>query len=375
MRQFDVAVLGGGFYGCCIAILLGKHDQKVSLFEKENGLLQKASGINQARVHGGYHYPRSLMTATRSLINYPRFLHDFQKAIVDDVEHIYAISKYGSKTNSKQFFNIFNKLGAKIKNAPSIIKKLFNGDLIEDVYIVNEAIFDWTKLEKIMLEKLHLSNVELFFNTEIKSVKAFNKKLVVNTASECGYKANRVFSCLYSKLNVLQGNSNVSLLPLKYEFSELALVMPPHELKNRAITIMDGPYFSLMPYPQKKLHTLSHVRYTPHGSWIDQNSSCNNSWVNRGLCHSNYIYMQRDAERYMPILKELQYVTSIFETKTILQRNEIDDGRPILFREEPTLPNFFTIMGSKIDNIYDVLDVIKDKIQSKSRATESEYFL
>ena len=76
--------------------------------------------------------------------------------------------------------------------------------------------------------------------------------------------------------------------------------------------------------------------------------------------------MKHDAIRYMPLLKELQYVNSLYEIRTILQQNENDDGRPIFFREEPTLHNFYTVMGSKIDNIYDVLDVILDRCVTKS---------
>ncbi|HLB41820.1 MAG TPA: FAD-dependent oxidoreductase [Gammaproteobacteria bacterium] len=375
MKQFDVAVLGGGFYGCCIAILLARQHSNVTLIEKEGGLLQKASSANQARVHGGYHYPRSFMTATRSLINYSRFLLDFHQAIIDDIEHIYAIARYGSKTNARQFYNNFKKMGAKIYQAPSTtIKKLFNLNLIEDAFIVNETVFDWTILEKIMLEKLSLYGVKLSLNTEIHSVTRLNHQLVVNTSSGNRFLANQVMSCLYSRLNTLQANSNLPLLPLKHELAELSLVKPLQMLEKRAITIMDGHFFSLMPFPQKNLSTLSHVRYTPHESWIDQkNFHINPVMVDIKNLNSNFIYMQRDAARYMPMLKELQYFDSIYEIKTILQSNEIDDGRPILFREEPTLPNFFTIMGSKIDNIYDILDVISNETTIKACFTKSEY--
>lgn len=374
MEQFDVAVLGGGFYGCSIAIFLAEQNFKVALFEKENALLQKASSINQARVHGGYHYPRSFMTATRSLINYSRFTHDYRKAIIDEVEHIYAISRYGTKTSAKQFYNIFKKLGAQINRASSnLIREIFNLDLVEDAFMVNEAIFDWAILEKIMVEKLHLCGVKLFLNTEINNVTVFNQQYIVKTTFGEAHQAKKVFSCLYSKLNLIQTNSNLPLLPLKYELAELALVEPLPKIDKRAITIMDGQFFSLMPYPQKKLYTLSHVRYTPHESWIDQDKF---NKVSATLDHnhivSNYIFMKQDAVRYMPILNDLKYVSSLYEIKTIMQRNEIDDGRPILFREEPTLKNYFSVMGSKIDNVYDILDVISDKLLIKSHLTASE---
>lgn len=366
MRRFDAIVLGGGFYGCCIAIHLSQYYDHVALIEKENRILQRASSLNQARVHGGYHYPRSFMTATRSLFNYAQFMHDFQGAIVDNIEHIYAIAKYGSKTNVKQFYNMFKRIGAPIQHAPDILaQKLFNPDLIEDAFIANESIYDCSILEKQLWDKLKIAGVKIFLNSEIQAVRPFNNHLVAhNTAGEA-YFASQIFSCLYSNLNKLQSNSGLSLLPLKYQLAEVPLVEPPSILKKRAITIMDGPFFTMLPYPQKNLHTFGHVRYTNHTSWIDPHHLSNG---NSQQSTSNFIYMKHDAIRYMPPLRELKYVNSLYEVRTILQRNENDDGRPIFFREEPTLPNFYAVMGSKIDNIYDVLDVISDKCIIKNGA-------
>ncbi|MBD3843073.1 MAG: D amino acid oxidase (DAO) family protein, partial [Campylobacterales bacterium] len=51
---------------------------------------------------------------------------------------------------------------------------------------------------------------------------------------------------------------------------------------------------------------------------------------------------------------------SLFEVKTVLVKNETDDGRPILFEEYPSLPGFYSVLGGKIDNIYDVLERLDD---------------
>jgi hypothetical protein len=66
--------------------------------------------------------------------------------------------------------------------------------------------------------------------------------------------------------------------------------------------------------------------------------------------------MVRDSARYIPAIREAKYVESLFEVKTVLVKNEGDDGRPILFERHPGLPNCFSILGGKIDNIYDVLE-------------------
>jgi glycine/D-amino acid oxidase-like deaminating enzyme len=68
----EAAVIGGGFYGLYLAEYLAARVGRVLLFEREPGLMRRASYANQARVHNGYHYPRSVLTALRSREVHPR---------------------------------------------------------------------------------------------------------------------------------------------------------------------------------------------------------------------------------------------------------------------------------------------------------------
>jgi hypothetical protein len=43
----------------------------------------------------------------------------------------------------------------------------------------------------------------------------------------------------------------------------------------------------------------------------------------------------------------------------VLAGNEDDDGRPILFEKSVRSPRVISILGAKIDNIYDVLELIE----------------
>ena len=69
-----VVVVGGGFYGSSLAAHLAREGAQVTLLEARADLLGGASYFNQARVHGGYHYPRSLRTAGRSQASYVDFM-------------------------------------------------------------------------------------------------------------------------------------------------------------------------------------------------------------------------------------------------------------------------------------------------------------
>jgi hypothetical protein len=57
-----VRVLGGGWYGCHLASALIEAGHEVELHESAARLFSGASGGNPARLHKGFHYPRSRLT-------------------------------------------------------------------------------------------------------------------------------------------------------------------------------------------------------------------------------------------------------------------------------------------------------------------------
>ena len=138
----------------------------------------------------------------------------------------------------------------------------------------------------------------------------------------------------------------------------MALMQVPPVLQGLGITVMDGPFFSLMPFPARGLHTLSHVRYTPHLHWNDKHGIDPYQKLKQYDCETRVDRMMRDVGRYLPSILNAQYVDSLFEVKTVLIKNEGDDGRPILFEKHPELPGCFSVLGGKIDNIYDVLETL-----------------
>lgn len=178
-----------------------------------------------------------------------------------------------------------------------------------------------------------------------------------------GHIAGRyVFNCTYSGLNQLGGDFPGTRVQLKQEITEMALLQVPPELQQLGITVMDGPFFSLMPFPARGLHTLSHVRYTPHLFWADQKGIDPYRKLASYEGESRANRMLRDVARYIPAIGAARYSDSLLEIKTVLQKNENDDGRPILFERHSELPGCYSILGGKIDNIYDVLEKLDEEI-------------
>jgi glycine/D-amino acid oxidase-like deaminating enzyme len=357
----DAVIIGGGFYGATIAIYLAKQRglKRVVLVERESALLTRASYNNQARVHNGYHYPRSFTTAYRSRINLPRFVHDWPQAVKQDFTKLYAIARRNSKVTAKQFVRFCKEIRAKIEPADQSLRQLFEPRLIEEVFLVEEYVFDASKLASWAEKELKECGVEIRLETRVTQISKHASGLKVDLRDKEGGESEistrYVFNCTYSGLNQFTGDFPGTHTKLKQEITEMALMQMPPVLKKLGITVMDGPFFSMMPFPARGLHTLSHVRYTPHMHWNDQ----------RGIDPYQKLYeyeratrvdrMVRDVGRYLPAVLDAQYVDSLFEIKTVLVKNEGDDGRPILFEKHSELPGCYSVLGGKIDNIYDVL--------------------
>jgi glycine/D-amino acid oxidase-like deaminating enzyme len=357
--HYDSIVIGGGFYGARLALALRAEGESVLLLEREPMLLGRASLINQARVHQGYHYPRSILTAVRSRQNYDRFREEYAEAVYESFDHYYAIARNDSKTTAAQFAQFCQRLGAPASPAPDRIRALFDSARIEDVFLVRECAFDAVKLRERMSRDLNDAGVEVLVRARVTRARRDSACLCIawtRDGSLAEATATRAYNCTYSKLNEILAASGASAIPLKRELTEMALIEPPDELRNVGVTVMDGPFFSMMPYPSRPgLCTLSHVRYTPHTSWHDAPGSPPlDSDTLRGAYATRFPHMVRDAARFLPAIAGARYVESLFEVKGIMPRSEQDDSRPILFRESAELPGFFSVLGAKIDSVYDV---------------------
>lgn len=359
---YDAVVIGGGMYGCHLALHLRQSRERVLVLEGAAGLLQRASYANQARVHHGYHYPRSLLTALRSRVNYARFCGEYGGCLDTSFTQYYAVARSFSKVSAAQFKTFCKRIGVPLEPAPAAVRKLFSPTLIEDVFRAEECGFDAVKLQQALDAELLRTGVVVRTGCTVNRVRAARPSgLVVTFAAgeqTADVSARAVFNCTYSAINRVRSASGLPGVPLKHEITELALVEMPSSLRHVGITVMDGPFFSVMPFPAQAVHTLSHVRYTPHHAWQDDGSSTvedPHERLARTPHVTNFPRMIRDAQRYVPVLRECRYVDSLWEVKTVLPASELDDSRPILFHRDQSLPGLVSVLGGKIDNIYDVL--------------------
>jgi len=367
-KIYDRIIIGAGLYGLYSAYLSIKRGLSVLVIEYDNEAFGRASYINQARVHLGYHYPRSIATALNSKKYYNRFLNDFSESINNTFEKVYATSRSFSWTSSEQFQKFCND--AEIPCKPIQSETFFNSKMIDGAFITEESSFDANILKNELLNVLNKSkNFNVMYGFRIKSIKQKSSSYLIQNIEDNEFEAPFLVNASYASINQIHRYLKLEPLSIKYELCEVILVKINSEFQDIGITIMDGPFFSLMPFGKTGLHSLTSVNLTPHLTSTDRlptfpcqlksNGRCSSNQLdNCNTCalkpESSWIAMEKITQKYLSSKITLTYKKSLFSMKTVLNSSEIDDSRPTLIKKITTNPTFISILSGKINTIYDL---------------------
>lgn len=376
IKHFDHIIIGGGIFGTYTAILLANQGQKIAIIEKERDLFTKASIVNQARLHGGYHYPRSVATAMMSDQNKARFTAEHKPFINFTFEKYYAIDRFASFTDARQFERFCEHVHIKCERVEQ--HQYFNYNRLEALYLTEEYSFDPILIANHYRKQVaDNQNITVYNYTKILDASR-QKNVWQLTLQDLSSHVNHtletpsVVNATYSASNAINQLFGVSQIQLMHEISEMVFVNSP-QLQQIGLTVMDGPFTSLMPYGLTGLLSLSSVAYTHHKVSYDnlpsfdcqqKNHDCKPDFTSIcNACHakpeSAKHKMIAQIQQYLNEKVSLQYFSNFFTIKSKLKANTIDDGRPTEIAQLEDNPNFYCLFAGKINSIYEIEKFIK----------------
>ena len=355
--MLKIVVVGGGFYGLWISTQLSNSKTEVTVIEKNSELMGEASMINQARVHNGHHYPRSYSTFASSNRNYDRFLKEFSSTIDECHDPIYLISDK-SKVDKMKFERLCNIFQVKLQDIPIRLADIYKLRYITKGWKVNESYFNSRSLKQQMLNQLDLNGVKIIKNSEVISIEE-NHNIVKILRVENGQMISESFNAAvistYGNIEMLKGGVNMNLPRLNYQVSEIVNVRVPDYFNGSSITVIDGPFWSLTPWPAFGNFALSHVRYTPLANFKTHVEA--KQFMEQNIDYSNFNLMKKDLIKYHKIFDKITKIKSYLAIKCLLPKSESNDSRPILYKFNEK-GNILLTIGGKIDNIFDLSKVL-----------------
>ncbi len=370
---YDKIIIGAGLYGLYAAHRCGKMGEKVLVLEKDPRPFMRATYINQARVHMGYHYPRSYSTAVKSAGYFERFCRDYSFCLLKEFDQIYATSAHFSWTSAEDFRRFCKAAGIRCDDvAPG---KYFNDGQCDGAFLTTEYTYDAHILKDHFLKEIALlPTVEIRYSHKPDSIERKGSVWQVK-AGDVTAEAPFLLNATYAGVNEIHDMMGFEPFKIKYELCEIILCTVDEKLKNTGITVMDGPFFSIMPFGCTGLHSLTSVTFTPHVTSYDALPTFECQKCSQGLCSPQNLYncnecpakpasawpmMSQLAHKYLKPEYGFAYQGSLFSMKPILKASEIDDSRPTVIRQYADDPAFVSVLSGKINTVYDLDEVLSN---------------
>ncbi len=372
--MYDKTIIGAGLYGLYSALYCGKKGESIIVLEHDDAPFKRATYINQARVHMGYHYPRSYSTAIKSAHYFERFNKDYGFCIHREFDKVYATSASFSWSNADQFRKFCDATGIKCEDLNP--NKYFNPDMCDGAFLTREYTYDAQLLKQYFIEELKkYPNVTIEYSVRIQDIMkkddCYEIKLVDKTI-----KSAFVLNATYASVNQILEQLGYEKFKIKYELCEIILCDVNDKLKDVGITVMDGPFFSIMPFGKTGYHSLTSVTFTPHMTSYDALPTFDCQKKSNGYCTSNRLgncnecpakpesawnYMSNLARKYLKEEYGFTYVKSLYSMKPILKASEIDDSRPTVIKKFSENPTFVSVLSGKINTVYDLDEVLENE--------------
>lgn len=227
-----VRILGGGWYGCHIALALRRAGVDVELHETAAHLFAGASGGNPARLHLGFHYPRSMVTRSKCQETHRAFMAEY-----GDLTRMIPVNVYAIAANTSLVdFGTY--------------RRVLRGE-VDFVEVERPADLGLENVEGAVLtgeRHILIDEARRFFAEKLLGIARYGV-----SPDAAGDHYEWTIDCTFCA----RDSERVE----RYEPCVTALLRGP---TDRAVTIMDGPFPSLYPWNEDAgLSSLTSAKYTP----------------------------------------------------------------------------------------------------------------
>ncbi len=304
----NILIIGAGVHGCFLAKYLSKKKFNIFLLEKESDICKGSSGATHNRANRGFHYPRSKQTASECKNAYNYFEKNYKKYF-KKLNSYYCIEKK-SKINFKEYVKFFKKNKLKFKIIKS--NKYLKNNNLEGIIQAEEGCFDHLKIKNTLKKYLKKQNINLYFNFDLKKVKKKGGQLSLIS------KKNRVITKKIDIIiNATYDNSN-NLIKIffknqktkKYRHQLTEVVVVKSKIKMPGITIMDGPFATIMPYMGTKN---KYLLYDVTNSILKTSSKP----IANKIKKTNYKKIKKKLSKYMNFTNYFTYDSSNYGNRPV----------------------------------------------------------
>ena len=334
-------VVGAGIHGISAALALARKGLEVEVLERRDSVLAGTSASTHNRAHRGYHYPRCMETAAECTRGLEYFETHYSSSLYYPRASYYAIEKDSSCSSTDQFIQFCEEAGI-----PYEMKwpdaAVLDRSLIECCLLVPEPHFNLLTLKEILLRRVQELNIRIHVQAEIVAgTKTSSSEFEVTTRSGQVFRPNIVVNAAYAFANNVLTLFGIADGLTKYRLQDTEIVVARVSGELPALTVMDGPFISVVPYVG---HDRCVLVYDVVHSVIRETQGYQFSESN--VPGSNWEKMVEHGLMYYPFMRDLRYVQSLRGFRPI-PLEERKDGRKTRLVTHPSIDGLYSIQEGK----------------------------
>lgn len=326
-----VNILGAGWYGCHIASALIMEGHDVQVYDPV-GIFAGASGANPARLHVGWHYPRSKLTRQASQTHAASFMAHYRRFTRGIRTNIYAVA---AEDSLMDFGAYLDGPGSELLHAIIPDPARMGLQNVEGAVLTDER-------------HIVISDVRTFFWEWFSTCDVIKIGLDSHNPRECQLTVDCTFGA--------KSEANID----RYEPCVMGLVSGP---TDTAVTIMDGPFPSLYPWNEDfGLCSLTSAKYTPLAKCDTREEACKLiTELSDSVLRKRCLVMERQLEAYYPAYREKDYKLVGYKTGVRAMPKSAAAAR--LVDVVPVGTDLIRIRAGKIDAIILAEEKVKEHIR------------
>ena len=239
--------------------------------------------------------------------------------------------------------------------------------MVEAAWIVEEPSFDAGIIRDDLIGRMRDNpRIEVLAGIPVARASASSGGVSVTLADGRILVGDEMVIATYAGLNPVRAALGLEPLPLLHELTEVVLGRVSGALLGRGFTMMDGPFWSMMPFGKTREVSLTSVGLTPVlRADVDPRFDCQQrrddctplALAECSSCpqqpRSLAVHQVQQMRLFLKEADSFEAVRSIWTVKTVLRIAEVDDARPTVVRREPDLP-VWTVFSGKVSTVFDL---------------------
>lgn len=315
-----IAIIGGGWYGCSLALGLHHRGHEVGLYESAPTIFAGASGANPARLHQGQHYPRSRLTRAFCQEHQAAFMQRYGHLTRCVPTNLYAIARDESLVDFGTYCQVLRSE-------------------IEFITIYDPQEFGLANVEGAILtgeRHIVIREARAFFEKEL------DGSIVCESNGTGTGQSDWEIDCTFCARDA----ENID----RYEPCVTA-ILETSGATDKAVTIMDGPFPSLYPWDEEQnLNSLTSAKLTPLSktckTWEEAKAVLNSATKTEIAARADAMLDQMST--YWPQVRDLYKVVGHRLAVRAMPRSAADARLVDIIR---TGPRSLRVRAGKIDAV------------------------